>query len=80
MERDRPVVQGIDELAHERVLRGVYFLDRPVRGDFARGDEIHVVGDLERLDDVVADDDRSHAERVIEGADQVRDLVQRDRV
>ena len=52
----------------------------PCADDAALGDEVQVIDDLERLVDVVRDDDRRDAERVVQLADELADDAERDRV
>ncbi len=58
----------------------MHFGRRPLRDDAALGHEVQVVDDLERLVDVVRDDDRRDAERVVQLADELADDAERNRI
>jgi hypothetical protein len=80
VERHGAVGLSVDELAHERVRGVAHVLGRPVPDDAAFGDEVQVIDDLQRLVDVVGDDDRRDAERVVELTDELAHDAQRNRV
>src|SRR4051812_21409804 len=66
MERDGTVRLAVDELPQEWLVRCVDFGRRAVRDHAALRHEVDIVDDLQRLDDVVRDDDRRCAERVVQ--------------
>src|SRR5687768_2161326 len=80
METHRPVGQRIDELVQVRIFGGGDLLGSSLAEDHAVADHIDVVGDLERLVHIVSHDDRGQAERLVQAADQLDDLGERDRV
>src|SRR5690348_2688779 len=80
VEGNRPLQLALHELPHIRKLGAAHLVRRPVAHDHAVGHEVHVVDDLEALHDVVRDDDRGGAERVVELPHEPADHRHGDRV
>src|SRR5688500_15719579 len=80
VEAHRPVGQRIDELMQVRIFGGGDLLGGSPAEDHAVADHVDVVGDLERLLHIVGHHDGGQAERLVQAADQLDDLVERDRV
>ena len=80
VEAHRAVGLGVQELVHEGVARFHHLARRAVGDDRAVVQQEEVVGDAHRLVHVVGDDDRGRAQRAVQGADEVHDHVERDRV
>ena len=78
--RTGPSGSALTNCLQVRIVRGGDLLRRALAEDHAVADHVDVVGDLERLLHVVGHHDRGQAERVVQAADQLDDLVERDRV
>jgi hypothetical protein len=80
VERHGAVGLATHELLHERQVRATDLVGRALAHDLAVGNEIKVIDDVHGFHDVVRDDDRGRAERVVELADELPDDRERDRV
>src|SRR5262245_33074843 len=76
VEAHRSVGQRVDELLEIRILGFGHLAGSSLAEDRAVADHVHVVGDLERFVHVVGHHDRGKAERLVEAADQLDDLVE----
>ena len=76
VERHRTVRLAVDELMHERLVRGAHLVRSSLGNDHAVGHEIDVIHDFQRLGHVVRDDDGSGAEGIVQAPDQLPDDAQ----
>ena len=70
----------VDELLHKRMLRCTRLFRRAAGDDLTAGDKINVIDDFQGFEYVVGDDNRSHAQRIVQATDQTADHAQRNRV
>src|SRR3989338_109791 len=80
LESNRAIRPGLYELVDIWVFRVAHFRSRTFRHYLAVVDEVHIIDDLQRFEQIIGHHDRSHPERVIQSPNQVRDGVKRDRV
>ena len=78
--RTGPSGSALTNCLQVRIFGGGDLLGSSLAEDHAVADHVDVVGDLERLVHVVGHHDRGQAERLVQAADQLDDLVERDRV
>ncbi len=76
----RPIRLGVDELMHERILRGPDLIGRSFGDNATAIQEVNVVNDKQRLVNIMGDHDRGGTQRIVQLADQLADHAQRDRV
>src|SRR6185503_3146277 len=80
MEAHRSVGQRVDELMQVRIFGARDLLGSSLAEDHAVADHVNIVGHLERFLHVVGDHDRGEPERLVQAADQLDDLVERNRI